>query len=98
MTREDKAYSYLDSLFSGMNYTKAAVLFGASRLGIPGAKRSFRRKVADMAGDKALELGTKLASHRMNIDEDKSLKSVKAVKEIARDMGAPKLGKLIIKK
>lgn len=96
MTREEKAYSFIDNQYASVAGT--AALYVAGKLGIKSAKRAAKRRLINLGANKVLDESTKALARKHGFNKDKALITVNGTKKIAQDLGAPSLGKLIVKK
>ena len=97
MTREIKALVFMDSQFSNSDKAKVAALYVGAKLGIPGAKKAFKRKVINYGSNKVMNIGTKLIADKLKIRREKALASVEATRDVLSSIGTPNVGKMLIK-
>lgn len=98
MTRKEKAKEIINKDLKGLSDFKTISKVGMASIRIPGAKKRLHKHLIDRAGNTGLSIGSMLAARKLKMNEDKAVVYSKAGAEIARDFGAPNLGKIIIRK
>lgn len=97
MTRENKARVYMESQYSNLGHAKTGALYLASKVGIPGAKKAFKRRVINEGTNRIMSISTRLLADKLKLKRSKALASVQATKDILTSVGTPSLGKMLIK-
>lgn len=97
MSRELQARNFIESQFSGLENAKLATLYVGSKLGIPGASKSFKRRVINLGANRVMDIGTKLIADRLKKNRSKSLAVLHGSRAFLNGAGVDSLGKMIIK-